>query len=133
MLPSTTAISSDQAHATEATAAAVDRLAAYVASYPNNELVLTACDMILHMQSDGSHLSRSRARGVAGGIAYFGNAGKPTHINGAIHLNSCIIDVVVAFVAECEYASLYMLARIGEWLLTIAIAIGYPQPTTVIF
>ena len=133
MLPATTAISSEQSHATEATAAAADRLAAYAASYPNNELVLTACDMILHMQSDGSHLSRSGARGVAGGIAYFGNAGSPTHINGAVHVHSCLLDVVVASVAECEYASLYMLARIGEWLRTIARALGYPQPPTVIF
>ena len=133
MLPATTAISSEQSHATEATAAATDRLAAYAASYPNNELVLTACDMILHMQSDGSHLSRSGARGVAGGIAYFGNIGAPTHVNGAIHVHSCLLDVVVASVAECEYASLYMLARIGEWLRTIARALGYPQPPTVIF
>ena len=133
MLPATTAISSEQSHATEATAVATDRLAAYAASYPNNELVLTACDMILHMQSDGSHLSRSGARGVAGGIAYFGNIGAPTHVNGAIHVHSCLLDVVVASVAECEYASLYMLARIGEWLRTIARALGYPQPPTVIF
>ena len=89
--------------------------------------------MILHMQSDGSHLSRSGARGVAGGIAYFGNADSPTHINGAVHVHSCLLDVVVASVAECEYASLYMLARIGEWLRTIARALGYPQPPTVIF
>ena len=133
MLPSVTAISSDQAHATTATLEAVDRLLAYAASYPDNELVFTACDMILHMQSDGSHLSRSRSRGVAGGIAYFGNTNEPTHINGAVHVHSCILDVVVASVAECEYASLYMLARVGTWLRTIAIALGYPQPPTHIF
>ena len=133
MLPAVTAISSDQAHATAATLEDVNRLLAYAASYPDNQLVLTACDMVLHMQSDGSHLSRSRSRGVAGGIAYFGNAGEPTHINGAIHVHSCILDVVVASVAECEYASLYMLARIGVWLRTIACALGYPQPPTTIF
>lgn len=133
MLPAVTAISSDQAHATAATLEDVDRLLAYAVSYPDNQLVLTACDMVLHMQSDGSHLSRSRSRGVAGGIAYFGNAGEPTHINGAIHVHSCILDVVVASVAECEYASLYMLARIGVWLRTIACALGYPQPPTTIF
>jgi hypothetical protein len=85
------------------------------------------------MQSDGSHLSRSRSRGVAGGIAYFGNSNEPTHINGAVHVHSCILDVVVASVAECEYASLYMLARVGTWLRTIATALGYPQPATHIF
>jgi hypothetical protein len=133
MLPSVTAISSDQAHATTDTQQAVDRLLAYAASYPDNELVFTACDMVLHMQSDGSHLSRSRSRGVAGGIAYFGNSNEPTHINGAVHVHSCILDVVVASVAECEYASLYMLARAGTWLRTIATALGYPQPATHIF
>jgi len=133
MLPAVTAISSDQAHATTATIADVDRLLAYAASYPDNQLVFTACDMVLHMQSDGSHLSRSRARGVAGGIAYFGNVGTPTHVNGAVHVHSCILDVVVASVAECEYASLYTLARVGTWLRTIAQALGYPQPATIIF
>ena len=133
MLPAVTAISSDQAHATSDTLAAADRLLAYAASHPDNQLVFTGCDMILHMQSDGSHLSRSRSRGVAGGIAYFGNATSPTHVNGAIHVHSCILDVVVASVAECEYASLYTLARTGTWLRTIASALGYPQPATIIF
>ena len=133
MLPEVTAISSDQAHATSDTLAAADRLLAYVASHPDNQLVFTGCDMILHMQSDGSHLSRSRSRGVAGGITYFGNATSPTHVKGAVHVHSCILDVVVASDAECEYASLYSLARMDTWLRATATVLGYPQPATIIF
>lgn len=133
MLPATTSIASDMSHATEMTAAAVDRLLAYAAAYPNNKLVFTACDMILHLQSDASHLSRSRSRGVAGGFAFFGNRDAPTHINGAIHAHSTIIDVVVSAVSEAEYAALFCIARIGEWLRTIATALGYPQPPTLIY
>jgi hypothetical protein len=42
--------------------------------------------MVLHIQSDGSYLSRPNAGSVAGGMFYLGNTGKPTHINNPIDL-----------------------------------------------
>ena len=92
----------------------VDRLLAYAAAYPNNELVFTACDMILFIQSDASYLSRANARSVVGGIFYLGNAERPTEINGAVNAISNIIDVVVASAAEAEYAGAFINAQKGE-------------------
>ena len=132
MLPAVTALASDQSHPTQAVWAAAQRLLAYAAAYPDNELVFTACDMILYIQSDASYHSRSRGRSVAGGIHYLGNRDSPYQINGAIHAFSCIIPVVVASAAEAEYAGLFLNAQQGEWERTVLEALGYPQPPTLI-
>jgi hypothetical protein len=47
-----------------------ERLMAYAAAYPENELRFYKSDMILEVQADASYLSRSKARSVVGGIAY---------------------------------------------------------------
>ena len=82
-LPAVTAIESALAHATQLTQQAADRLLAYFRNYPDNILVLKACNMRLHTQSDASYCTRFRGRSVAGGIAYLGNE-DPTEINGPI-------------------------------------------------
>ena len=130
MLPAVTAIASEQARPTQQVMDAADRLIAYSAAYPNNRLVFTACDMVLYIQSDASYLSRSQARSVAGGIHYLGNHNSPTHINGAVHVLSTIIPVVVASASEAEYAALFLNAQKGEWLRTVLQALGYSQPRT---
>ena len=132
MLPAVCAISSDQANATDATLAAAYRLIAYAMSYPDNRLRLYSCDMIVHLQADGSFQSRSNGRSVAGGFGFFGNRDCPMQINGAIQAHSTVIDCVVASVGECEYASTFIEGRAGEWLRTIGRALGYPQPPTIL-
>ena len=111
---------------------AAHRLIAYCARYPNNFIRYHACDMILHIQSDASYLSRPEARSVAGGMFYVGNHDQPTTINGAIHAISSIIPAVVASVAEAEYAALFRDGQQGASLRHILNALGYPQPATVI-
>ena len=44
-----------------------ERLMAYAAAYPENELRFYKSDMILEVQADASYLSRSKARSVVGG------------------------------------------------------------------
>ena len=130
MLPAVNDIGSSQSNPTEQVGAAKDRLLEYAARFPNNELVLHACDMILHSQSDCSYLSRSNARSVAGGIFYLGDKDAPTKINGPIHTISSIIPVVVASVGEGEYGSAFLIAREGAMLRNILEDLGYPQPPT---
>jgi hypothetical protein len=57
-----TAIESALAHAAQLTQQAADRLLAYFRNYPDNILVLKACDMRLHAQSDASYCTCSRRR-----------------------------------------------------------------------
>jgi hypothetical protein len=107
LLPAVTHLSSLQSHPTHNVLQASQRLLAYCSRYPNNALRYHACDMVLHIQSDASYLSRPNARSVAGAIFYLGNVGEPTLINGSVHAFSSIIPSVVASVAEAEYAALF--------------------------
>ena len=132
MLTAVNHISSEQARPTQRVMDNAMRVLAYAAAYPNNELVFTACDMVLFCQSDCSFLSRSEARSVGGGIEYLGNRGQPTHINGAIHAFSSIIPVVVASVAEGEYGAAYMTAQHATGSRQVLEFLGYPQPPTLI-
>jgi hypothetical protein len=130
MLHAVNALSSMQAHPTEHTMLAAERLLDYCARYPNNELVFTACDMILYIQVDASYLSRPHARSVAGGILYLGDRDAPERVNGAVHAFSLVIQSVVASVAEAEYAALFSGGQEGEGRRDELDSLGYPQPAT---
>ena len=132
MLPAVTAVASEQAKPTQAVFAAAKRLLSYAASYPANEIVFSACDMVLYGQSDASYLSRSNARSVAGGIFYLGNRNAPTQVNGAIDTFSSIIPVVVASAAEAEYGGLFLAAQRGAHLRNTLADLGYPQDSTLL-
>ncbi|KAJ1410921.1 hypothetical protein B484DRAFT_336208, partial [Ochromonadaceae sp. CCMP2298] len=130
MLTAVNHIASEQARPTQHGMDMAERLLAYAASYPAHELVYRACDMVLHIQSDASFLSRTKSRSVAGGIFYCDNAnstkladanihaelrtdkeGKPlpplpAKINGAILAISRIIPGVPTSATEAEYAAI---------------------------
>jgi hypothetical protein len=133
MLHAVNRISSMQAHPTIQVMAEAERLLAYAYSHQSHEIVYHACDMVYHAQSDASHLSRTHSRSVAGGIHFFGNRDQPDLINGPLLCTSGIIPTVVAAASEAEYASLFIAGQHGAWIRTIAVALGYEQPTTVIF
>ena len=132
LLPTVNLLASLQSSPTQQVEDITDRLLRYCARYPNNELVYHACDMTLFIQADASYLSRPKARSVAGGIYYLGNAGLPHHINGAIHAVSAIIPSVVASAAEAEYAALFLLGQDGEYLRQVLASMGYNQSSTLI-
>jgi hypothetical protein len=130
-LPAVTAIESALAHATQLTQQAADRLLAYFRNYPDNILVLKACNMRLHTQSDASYCTRSHGRSVAGGIAYLGNS-DPTEINGPIMVYSSVIQNVMASIGEAEYAAAFHTAQMAAGLRKTLSDLGYPQPPTYI-
>ena len=130
-LPAVTAIESALAHATQLTQRAADRLLAYFRHYPDNILVLKACNMRLHTQSDASYCTRSRGRSVAGGIAYLGND-DPTEINGPIMVYSSVIQNVMASIGEAEYAAAFHTGQMAAGLRKTLSDLGYPQPPTYI-
>jgi hypothetical protein len=130
-LPAVTAIESALSHATQITQQAAERLLSYFRNYPDNILVLKACDMRLHTQSDASYGTRSRGRSLAGGIAYLGNA-DPTVINGPILVFSSIIQNVMASIGEAEYAAAFHTGQMASGLRKTLLDLGYPQPPTYI-
>lgn len=133
ILPVLSSLASEQAAPTEQLWPAVNRLLAYLATYPDNQLVLTACDMILHTQSDASYLTRSGGRSVVGGYHFLGDHDQPTRTNGAILAICTVIPVVVASAAEAEYAGVFINAQEAFHLRNILADLGYPQPPTTIF
>jgi hypothetical protein len=130
MLPTTNHIASEQSTPTAAVKARAVQLLQYAAAYPDNAIVFKKSKMHLIIQADASYLSRSKARSVAGGVFYFGDASKPEVENGMVHAVSSIIDVVVASAGESEYGAGFIMAQHGVWLRNIAIALGHPQPAT---
>ena len=101
MLPTFTAIASEQAKLSSTIFPQVDRLLAYAAAYPSKELLCHASDMKLMAQFDASYLSLSRGRSLDGGIRYLGRENEPT----AMHVfTSSVLIVVAASVAAAEYS-----------------------------
>ena len=105
----------------------------YAATYPVVRVVFKASDMILRISSDASYSSESRSRSRAGG--YFDLI--KTHddpltapLNGAIHVVSSILNVVVASAAEAEYGALFLNGQQGADLRNKLIAMGHPQHAT---
>ena len=124
-------IASDQATPTTRVLLKADRLLAYAASYPNNQLIYKKSDMNLQQTSDCSYLSRDGSRSTGGGHGHMGmNDPDSTFVNGSIYEMSKVIDVVVASVAEGEYASVFMNAKKGAWIRVVCEALGHPQTTT---
>ena len=66
LLVALSAIGSQQAAATEETAAAIEQLLDYVATYPNDGILFRKSDMILAAHADAGFLNKSRARSRAG-------------------------------------------------------------------
>jgi hypothetical protein len=96
----------------------------------NNAIVYKKSKMHVILQVDASYLSRSNARSVADGVAYFGDADNPTKENGMIYAISSIIDVVVSSAGEAEYGAAFIFAQQGVGLRNIATALGHMQPPT---
>jgi hypothetical protein len=114
MLITTNHISSQQALPTQAVKEQAIRFLQYAAAYPNNAIIVyKKSKMHVILQVDASYLSRSIARSVAGGIAYFGDFDDPTTENSMVHAISSIIDVVVASAGEVEYGSAFIFAQRG--------------------
>jgi hypothetical protein len=133
LLPSLSMIASRQNEATELVDKMAWRLLAYVNRHPNATIIYHASNMQLCAHSDASHLSESKSRSRAGGIAFFGYLADGTTPNGAIECISVVIECVVASVGEAEYAALFKVAQICENIRSSCTDIGYPQqPTTLI-
>ena len=72
-------IASQQENATDRTAALVTHMLNYCATFPDAVLTFNASDMILHIQSDASFLSETKAKSRWGGYFYLStNANPPT-------------------------------------------------------
>jgi hypothetical protein len=141
MLVALGTLASAQAKGTEATATAITQLLNCCATHPNVTVRYKTSDMYLHVHSDASHLSETQARSRAGGFHFLSNRppdpsakpdpnSEPPPINGAIHVLSSIMKVVLSSAAEAELGALFFNGKDAETLRTTLIDMGHAQGAT---
>ena len=122
-------IAATQTNATDKTAEAVLHLLNYLATHPDATIRYVASPMILHVHSDASYLTASKARSRAGGNYFLSGPDKEnTTINGPIHSLAKIIKNVMASAAEAELGALYMNAQDTIPIRNTLEELGHPQP-----
>jgi hypothetical protein len=138
MLVALGSIASTQSKATKNTFNKVTWLLNCAASNPDAKSMHTASDMVLHVHSNGSHLSKPKACSRAGGHFFFSDLScspneqpktTPTP-NGPICSLLRIIRNVMGSAAEAEIASSYMNGQEAIPIRTTLNEMGHPQPPT---
>jgi hypothetical protein len=141
MLVALGSLASAQTHGTEATAKACTHLLNYCATHPDAVIRYHASGMVLHLHSDASYLSEPKARSQAGGIFFLSSplsdptqAPAPTDTpppsNGALHILSSIMPMVLSSATEAELGALFYNAKEACMLRTTLSEMGHPQPAT---
>ncbi len=144
MLVALGTLASSQSQSTQATALAVTRLLNYCATHPDAVLRYSASDMHLHVHSDASYLSESKARSRAGGLFFLSTKpktyaasllpptpdSKPPPLNGAIHVHCSIMDTVLSSATEAETGALFYNAKDASPFRTALDEMGHPQTAT---
>jgi hypothetical protein len=125
-----------QTEGTLATTKAAVHLLNYAASNPNATIRYHASDMCLHVHSDASYLSESKARSRAGGIFFLSSSpssdttAPPPPLNGAIHIVSSIMRNVLSSATEAEVGACFHNAQDACPLRVTLEEMNWPQPTT---
>ena len=90
------AIVSQQASATVDTAAAVDQLLDYVATYPHDGITYRASDMIFMAHSDASYLNKRLSLSCAGSHIFLSENDSSPTFNGPVLTIATIIKFVMS-------------------------------------
>jgi hypothetical protein len=142
MLVTLGTLASAQSQGTEATAKACTHLLNYCATHPNAVIRYTASGMILHLHSaDAAYLSEAKARSQAGGIFFLSSPlanptctpepnDPPPPTNGALHILSSIMPMVLSSATEANLGALFYNAKDACMLCTTLTDMGHPQPAT---
>jgi hypothetical protein len=132
----TPSLSAAQTEGTLATTKAAIHLLNYAASHLDATICYHASDMCLHVHSDASYLSESKARSCAGGIFFLSslpttakNAPTPK-LNGVIHIGSSIMRNVLASATEAKVSACFHNAQDACPLRVTLEEMNWPQPPT---
>jgi hypothetical protein len=131
-------LSSDQTRATSKTWDGIVWLLNYAHTHPDVTIRYAASDMWLHVHSDASYLSVSRARSRAGGHFILSTQpGDPSKaptvaptLNGPIHSICKIMPNVMGAAAEAKIGAAYINAQEAVPIRTTLTKMGHPQPST---
>ena len=131
-------LTAQQSKGTEKTYADTLWILNYAATHPNAKIRYTASDMILHIHSDASYLSKPQACSRAGGHYFLGDkrpdmSTPPTTrpcLNGPIHSISQIMSNVRGSAAEADIGAAYINSQEAVSISTLLRELGHPQPAT---
>jgi hypothetical protein len=110
-------------------------------SPPSATLSYHASDMVVHAHTDASYLSEKHAPSRSGGIFFISSAlpnplrapsptSTPPPLNGAVHVHSSIMSVVLSSATEAELGALFYNGKEAAMLRIILSDMGHPQPVT---
>ncbi len=103
----------------------------YLSGHSNTKVQYHASDMVLNIHSDTLYLSEVKARSRTCGHFFMGwmpKNGEPICMNGAFHVITTILWMVVTSAAKAELGALYHNCQTGIiFWLTLA-EMGHPQP-----
>jgi hypothetical protein len=134
MLVALGTLAASQKKGTESMATALTHFLNYCATHPDATIRFHSSDMILHLDSDASYLSKPRARSRMAGYHYLSThpdklkADKTPPLNGAVLVPSNIMKVVVSSAAEAELGALFHNGQDAIALRTTLEELGWPQP-----
>jgi hypothetical protein len=111
LLVALNAISARQAKARLHTEQLVKKLLNYVTTYPNDDIVYQASDMVLCMHVDAGYLSETKFRSRAVEQIYLLEDDSTPHFNGTVLTITTIIKFVMGSAAKAELAALFIAAR----------------------
>ena len=137
MLPALGSLASQQATPTQHTMNAIIQFLNYAVANPDAVLRYHASDMVLHVESDASYLSETKARSRYAGYQYLSAhpSDNPQNdpippFNAAINVPCQILKEVVSSAAEAELAGLFHNAKEACPIRICLEEMGHPQPPT---
>ena len=128
LIVSLSAIGAQQAAATKETEDDIEQLLDYVATYPDDGILVRKSDMILAAHADTGFLNESKARSRSGAHIFLSENHPKTKLNGAVLTIAQIIKYVMASESEAEMVALYITAKKMIPLRNTLIEMGRPKP-----
>jgi hypothetical protein len=126
-------IASKQMKVSEKTLEKCTQLLNYLASHSDTKIQYYALDMVMNIHSNASYLSEANSRSCTCGHFFMGwipTEGKPIKLNGAFHINSSILQFIVASAAEAELGALFHNCQTGIIFSCILEDLGHHQSKT---
>jgi hypothetical protein len=111
IIPTLSAIRTEQAKPTQATIETIKQLLNYCATQEEAIITYSASKMILCVHSNAGYCNEKKAQSQAGGHFFLSNNDQLPPNNGAIMTNATIIKAVISSAAEAELGALFLNAK----------------------
>ena len=124
-------LDTQQSAPTENTKSQINHFLRYMSTWSEPSVTFWQSEMILKIDSDGSHQCERNSGSRAATYQYCGNSNDDM-INGSIYAASTVIQTVTSAVAETEYAATYLACKPGSTIRDTLADMGHPQQATLV-